>query len=68
MMSIYHVKVVLLVLLGLSAAFNTVKHDVPFFELKDMFILLDEALEWIQCYAKQCSQRVSFHGILSEFQ
>ena len=31
-------------------------------------ILSDKVLEWFKSYLKQCSQRVSVHGILSDVQ
>ena len=59
---------VLLVLLELSAAFDTVDHNVLFSRLKDMFGLSGKILEWFRSYLEQRSQRVSVHGILSDFQ
>ena len=64
MMSIDQGKPVILVLLDLSAAFNTVDHNVLFSRLKDMFGLSGKVLEWFRSYLKQRSQRVSVHGIL----
>ena len=68
MMSIDQDKPVILVLLDLSAAFDTVDHNVLFSRLKDMFGLSGKILEWFRSYLKQHSQRVSVHGILSDIQ
>ena len=46
MMSIDQAKPVILVLLDLSAAFDTVDHNVLFSRLKDMFGLSGKLLEW----------------------
>jgi len=64
-MSIDQGKPVILVLLDLSDAFNTVDHNVLFSRLKDMFCLSGRVLEWFQSYLEQRSQRVSVHHILS---
>jgi len=53
------------VLLDLSAAFDTVDHNVFFSRLKDKFGLSDRVLGWFRSYLEQRSQRVSVHGILS---
>ena len=66
MMSIDQGKPVILVLLGLSAAFDIVDHT--FSRLKDMFGLSGKVLEWFRSYLEQRSQRVSVHGILSDVQ
>ena len=68
MMSIDQGKPVILVLLDLSAAFDTVDHNVLFSRLKHMFGLSGRVLEWFQSYLEQRSQRVSVHGILSDIQ
>jgi len=68
MMSIDKSKPVILVLLDPSAAFDTVEYNVLFSRLKDMFGLSGKILEWFRSYLKQCSQRVSVNGILSDVQ
>jgi len=68
MMSINQYKPGLLVILDLSVVFDTVRHNVLFSRLKDMFCLSGKLLEWVQSYLEQHSQRVSVHGILSTVQ
>ena len=63
MMSIDQGKPVITVLLDLSAAFDTVAHNVLFTRLKDM-----KVLEWFRSYVEQGSQIVSVHDILSDVQ
>jgi len=46
MLSIDHGKSILLVLLDLSDAFDTVDHNVVFSRLKDMFGLSGKVLGW----------------------
>jgi len=65
MMSIYHGKPVIM---GLSAAFNTVDHNVLFSTLKDMFGLSGKVLESFRSYLESRFQRVSVHGILFDVQ
>ena len=67
-MSIDQGKPVLLVLLDLIAAFDTVNHNALFSRLKNMFGLSDKVLELFRSYMKQRFQRVSVHGILSVVQ
>ena len=68
MMSIDQDKPVMLILLDLSAAFDTVDHNVLCSRLKDMFGLSDKVLGWFQSYLEQHSQRMSVRGILSDIQ
>ena len=68
MMSIDQSKPALIVLLDLSAAFDTVEHNVLFSRLKDMFGLSGKVIEWFRSYLEQRSQRVSVHGIISDIQ
>jgi len=49
-MSIDQGKPEILVLLDLSAAFDTVDYNVLFSRLKDMFGLSGKVLEWFQSY------------------
>ena len=57
--------VTLLVLLYLSAAFDTVSHDVLLDRLHNDVGLRGNALNWFYPYLSQRSQRVSIHGTLS---
>ena len=61
-------KPVILFLLDLSAAFDTVNHNVILSRLKEMFGLSGIVLEWFRSYLKQRSQIVYVHGILSDVQ
>ena len=63
MMSIDQGKPLILVHLDLSAAFDTVDHNVLLSKLKDMFGQSGKVLEWFRSYLKQRS-----HGILSDIQ
>jgi len=63
MMSIDQGKPLILVHLDLSAAFDTVDHNVLLSKLKDMFGQSGKVLEWFRSYLKQ-----RFHGILSDIQ
>ena len=59
--------VTLLVLLDLSAAFDTVSHDVLLDRLHNDVGLRGNALNWFYSYLSQRSQRVSIHGTLSNY-
>ena len=59
--------VTLLVLLDLSAAFDTVSHDVLLDRLHNDDGLRGNALNWFYSYLSQRSQRVSIHGTLSNY-
>lgn len=48
--------VVLLVFLDLSAAFDTVDHDVLLNRLEHRFGILDRALSWVRCYLTNRTQ------------
>ena len=58
--------VTLLVLLDLSAAFDTVSHDILFDRLNTRFGVSGIALQWLQSYLADRSQRVSINGVLSD--
>jgi len=57
-MSIDQDKPVILVLLDLSAAFDTVDYNVLFSRLKDMFGLSGKILEWFRSYLEQPPESV----------
>ena len=57
---------VILVLLDLSAGFDTTDHNVPM--LRDMSGLSGKVLQWFRSYLKQRPQRVSVNSILSDVQ
>ena len=59
--------VTLLVLLDLSAAFDTVSHDVLLDRLHNDVGLRGNALNWFYSYLSQRSQRVSILGTLSNY-
>ena len=58
--------VTLLVLLDLSAAFDTVSHDILPDRLNTRFGMSGTALLWLQSYLADRSQRVSINGVLSD--
>ena len=61
-------KVVCLVLLDLSAAFDTVNHDHLLNCLKCRFGVVGTALTWFTDYLKGCTQRVAVDGIYGQIQ
>ena len=63
-MSIEQGKTVVLVLLDLSAAFDTIDHGVLFSRLEKLFGLSGSVLDWFMSYLKERSQRVSIQGVL----
>ena len=58
--------VTLLVLLDLSAAFDTVDHNVLLSRLHSKFGISGTALEWFRSYLNGRSQRVTVQGNLSQ--
>ena len=63
---IHYQHVTLLVLLDLSAAFDTVDHNVLLSRLHSNFGISGTALEWIRSYLNRRSQRVMVQGSLSQ--
>ena len=51
-------EVVCLVLLDLSAAFDTVSHKILLYRLEKRFGITDTSLKWVESYLHQCIQRV----------
>ena len=58
--------VTLLVLLDLSAAFDTVDHGIPITSLQSRFGVSGKVLEWFSAYLRNRSQRISVNGTLSD--
>ena len=58
--------VTLLVLLDLSAAFDTVDHGILITSLKSRFGVSGQVLEWFSGYLGNRSQRISVNGTLSD--
>ena len=58
--------VTLLVLLDLSSAFDTVSHDILLDHFNTRFGVSGIALQWLQSYLADRSQRVSINGVLSD--
>ena len=54
--------VTLLVLLDLSAAFDTVHHDILIARLKNDLGIEGDALSWLISYLSDRSQRISING------
>ena len=55
-------EVTLVGLLDLSAAFNTIDHDIIRDRLRVAFDILGTRLSWIETFARGRTQRVSFAG------
>lgn len=66
MMAVDGKKAVVLVLLDLSAAFDTVDHDVLFSRLENMFGLTSTVIDWFRSYFQCRSQTVSVGTAISE--
>lgn len=56
----------LLVLLDLSAAFDTVDHGILITSLQSRFGVSGKVLEWFSAYLRNRSQRISVNGTLSD--
>ena len=59
-------EVILLVMLNLSAAFDTVNHNILLARLNEDLGICGLALEWFRSYLAKRGQRVSIDGSLSE--
>ena len=56
----------MLVLLDLSAAFDTVDHGILITSLQSRFGVSGQVLEWFSGYLRNRSQRISVNGTLSD--
>ena len=59
-------KVTLLALLDLSAAFDTVRHDILLDRLRSRLGVTDQALNWFTSYLSDRTQHVGVNGGLSD--
>jgi hypothetical protein len=59
-------KVTALLLLDLSAAFDTVDHAILIHRLENWFGITGVALNWFKSYLQNRTQSVSIHGLLSK--
>ena len=59
-------KLSVLVLLDLSAAFDTIDHDILLHHLQHMFGIQGTVLSWFRFYLTKRFQNVSTHGIYSD--
>jgi len=64
-MSMDHQEVTLLVLLDLSAAFDTIDHEILFDVLENNFGLIDSARDWFDPYLSDRKQRVHINNNFS---
>ena len=58
-------KAAILVLLDLSAAFDTIDHTIMLTRLRDRFGITATCLAWFESYLENRSQRIQMHGRLS---
>ena len=56
----------LLVLLDISAAYDTVDHIILLHRLETSFGVTGDALKWIASYLSARSQRIMINGVLSD--
>ena len=59
-------KVTLVALLDLSAAFDTVRHDILLDRLRSRLHVTDQALNWFTSHLSDLTQRVAGNGGLSD--
>ena len=55
-------KILVLVLLDLSAAFDTIDHEILLHHLYNVFAFGDTVLSWFQSYLENRTQSVTIHG------
>ena len=58
-------KAAILVLIDLSAAFDTIDHTIMLTRLRDRFGITATCLAWFESYLENRSQRIQMHGRLS---
>ena len=58
-------RIILLILLDLSAAFDTIDHNVMLLRLEELFGINGSALEWLRSYFKNRFQKVVINGASS---
>ena len=59
---------VVLLLLGLSAAFDNVEHDILLQQMSNKFGIKGKALDWFRSYLTKCLQFVKINGSRSDVQ
>ena len=64
--AVYEKQCVILLLLDLSAAFNTIDHDMLLSSLREYIGLRDTALNWFRSYLSQQQQSVLINGVKSK--
>ena len=57
-----------MIMLDLSAAFDTIDHEFLLSRLRDMYGIQDQTLAWIRTYLYDRLQKVTIKGTLSDIQ
>ena len=47
-----------LIMIDLTAAFDTINHDILLRRLRDRYGIIGDALEWVRCYLTNRFQRI----------
>ena len=61
-------KAVILVLLDMSASFDTIDHGIMLLRLRDRFGISGTALKWFESYMENRTQNIQVHDTVSEEQ